>query len=131
MNYKQLFLFSGPVGYFSQKEPGISMDTAGVIRTFLLVDIAAMALLALFYLRQRRMSWSSYCCWGLLAIAVPVLGPFLVIANRPGEWDSQFSLGADFKHLGIWARRLLPGSPPVKRMGTLERARLRRQKKHK
>jgi len=107
------------------------MGTAGVIRTILLVDIVAMALLALFYLRQRQMSWSSYCCWGLLAVIVPVLGPFLVIANRPGEWNPQFSLVADLKRLGIWARRLLPGAPPVKRMGTLERARLRRQKKRK
>jgi hypothetical protein len=107
------------------------MGTAGVIRTFLLVDIIAMALLALFFLRQRRMSWSSYCCWGLLAICVPVLGPFLVIANRPGEWDPTFSLLADFKQLAFWAHRLLPGAPPVKKLGTLERARLRRMKKRK
>jgi hypothetical protein len=62
------------------------METAGVIRVVLLVDILAMALLALFYLRQRRMSIVAFCCWGMVAILLPVLGPFLVIVNRPGEW---------------------------------------------
>jgi hypothetical protein len=131
MNYKQLFLFFGQVGHSSQKESGISMGTAGVIRAILLVDIVAMALLALIYLRQRRMSWTSFCWWGLLAIGVPVLGPFLVIANRPGEWDPEFSLVDDFRQLGSWSRRLLPGSSSGRKMGTLERARIRRQKKRK
>jgi hypothetical protein len=131
MSYKQVFVFSGEVGYSSQKEPGISMGTAGVIRTILLVDIVVMSLLALFYLRQRRMSWTAFCCWGLLALGVPVLGPFLVIANRPGEWDPEFSLFTDLKQLVILARRLLPGAPPVKKMGTLDKARLRRQKKRR
>jgi 4-amino-4-deoxy-L-arabinose transferase-like glycosyltransferase len=45
-----------------------------------------MALLAMFYLRQRRMHWSSFSLWILLALIVPVIGPFLVIVNRPGEW---------------------------------------------
>lgn len=62
------------------------MDTAGVIRSILLIDMVALALLALFYLRQRRMSWMSLLGWGLLAVLLPVLGPFLVIATRPGEW---------------------------------------------
>jgi hypothetical protein len=131
MNYKQLFVFSGQVGLSSQKEPGISMGTAGVIRTILLVDIAAMALLALFYLRQRRMSWASYCCWGLLAVGIPVLGPFLVITNRPGEWDPEFSLIDDLKQVEAFARRLLPGAPPARKLGALDRARLRRLKKRR
>lgn len=63
------------------------MDTAGVIRIVLLVDMGAMALFALFYLMQRQMTWMGYCCWSLLAILLPVLGPFLVIVNRPGEWN--------------------------------------------
>ncbi len=62
------------------------MNTAGVIRIFLVVDMVAMALLALFYLRERRMRWVDYCCWGFLALFVPLMGPFLVIVNRPGEW---------------------------------------------
>lgn len=62
------------------------MTTPGIIRIILMIDIVAMALFALFYLRQRRMSWGAYCWWGLIALLLPVLGPFLVISNRPGEW---------------------------------------------
>jgi hypothetical protein len=107
------------------------MGTAGVVRTILLVDIVAMALFSLFYLRQRRMSWPSFCCWGLLAIIIPVLGPFLVITNRPGEWDPDFSISSEIKQLVSWARRLLPDPPPMKKMGTLDRARMRRLRKRK
>ncbi len=107
------------------------MGTAGVIRTILLVDIGAMALLSLFYLRQRRMSLSSYCYWGLLALVIPVLGPFLVIARRPGAWDPTFSIQSDVRQLVSLARRLLPGPPPKKKLGPLDRARLRRQRRKK
>jgi hypothetical protein len=106
------------------------MGTAGVIRTILMVDIAALSLLALVYLRQRRMSWTELCCWGLLAVFVPVLGPFLVISKRPGEWDPAFSVSQDFRRLGDWLRRLLPDAPRAK-LGPLDRARLRRQKKRR
>ncbi len=61
------------------------MTTAGVIRIVLLIDIIMMALLAVIYLRQRRMDWPGYCFWGLMALALPVIGPFLVIACHPGE----------------------------------------------
>lgn len=107
------------------------MGTSSVIRTFLVVDIILMALLALVYLRQRRMNAAAFWCWGLLALAIPVLGPFLVIANRPGEWDPKFSLAADFRSLVSWARRLLPEAPPPRKLGTLDKARLRRQRKRK
>ncbi len=60
------------------------MLTADAIRTYLIFDIFAMALLAYFYLRQRRMSWAAYCLWILITLLLPVLGPFLVIATRPG-----------------------------------------------
>lgn len=60
------------------------MSIAGVIRVVLITDILGMALLALFYLRQRRMVWSAYCFWAAIALFLPVLGPFLVIAGRPG-----------------------------------------------
>ncbi len=107
------------------------MQTAGVIRTILLVDIIAMALLAIVYLRQRRLSWGPFCYWLLLAIGIPVLGPFLVIANRPGEWDPEFSFLADLKQIVSFARRLLPDRPPAKKLGTLDKARLRRLRKRK
>jgi hypothetical protein len=107
------------------------MGTASVIRTILVIDIIAMALFALVYLRQRRMNATAYWCWGILALIIPVLGPFLVIANRPGEWDPTFSLSADARQLAAWARRLLPEAPPPRKMGTLDKARLRRQRKRK
>jgi hypothetical protein len=58
---------------------------ADSIRVILLVDIVAMALLAFFYLRQRKLSTSDYIRFGLLALFVPLIGPFMVIVFRPGE----------------------------------------------
>jgi hypothetical protein len=59
-----------------------------IIRLVLLADILMMLFLAMFYLRQRRLSWVAFIMWILLALVVPVLGPFLVIAVRPGRWNS-------------------------------------------
>lgn len=103
------------------------MDTAGVIRMILLVDIVVMSLFALIYLRQRRLGWMAYCGWGLLALFLPVLGPFLVIANRPGMWDPDFSLAADFRRLVNLVERVLPGRPAGMKLSRLDQARLRRQ----
>jgi len=47
--------------------------------------LIGMALLAVFFLRTRRMTLYSYIAWGLLAILVPLLGPFLVILSHPGQ----------------------------------------------
>ncbi len=103
------------------------MITAGVLRTLLVIDIAAMALLALIYLRQRKLSWLGYCGWGLLAVGIPILGPFLLFVNRPGEWDPSFSVGRDVARLTGWLRRLLP-EPPRKKT-RLDRVRDRRNKR--
>lgn len=105
------------------------MSTDGIIRIILLVDIAAMALLSIFYLRQRRLDWVSFFCWGLVALFVPVLGPFIVIANRPGEWDPSFSLAGEFRRVVSWVQRLLPSAPPDKKLGKLDRARMRKRKR--
>lgn len=101
--------------------------TAGEVRILLIIDIAAMALLALIYLRQRKLSWVGYCCWGLLAVGIPVLGPFLLIASRPGEWNPSFSVGKDAARMINWLRRLLPEQPPKK--SRLDRVRERRGKR--
>jgi hypothetical protein len=62
------------------------MPGAVVLKAVLIITILAMAFLAVFYLRRRQLSWAAYCFWGLVAIILPVLGPFLVIVSRPGKW---------------------------------------------
>lgn len=62
--------------------PLISPQT---MRLLLLLILLGMELLAAFYLRQRRMSLLSYLGWGLLAVLLPAVGPFLVILSRPGR----------------------------------------------
>jgi len=61
------------------------MSGTEVIHLVLLADILVMAFLAVFYLRQRKLSGLAFFVWGLVALVVPVLGPFLVIAARPGR----------------------------------------------
>ncbi|MDH5505694.1 MAG: hypothetical protein OEZ02_00555 [Anaerolineae bacterium] len=51
----------------------------------LLICSAGMVLLAVFFLRQRNLPPKACIAWGLLAILLPVLGPYLVIAIRPGK----------------------------------------------
>jgi hypothetical protein len=105
------------------------MMTADVIRTMLIVDMVALVLLALIYIRQRKMSIVEYCCWSLLAIILPVIGPFIVIANRPGQWEASYSVRADLQRVYGWLQRLLPEPPP--KLSRLEQARKRRKKQPK
>ena len=51
---------------------------------FLLLDIIGMALIAAFYLRKRQLSLLEVVLWSVIAL-IPVLGPFLLIASRPGQ----------------------------------------------
>ena len=55
-----------------------------VLRTLLVVYAVGAFVLTLFYLRHRRCSALEFVAWGMLALVVPVLGPFFVIAARPG-----------------------------------------------
>jgi hypothetical protein len=103
------------------------MGSADTIRTILLVDIIVMSLLAVAYLRQRRMSWMAYCGWGLLALLVPVIGPFMVIAKRPGAWEPNFSFSSDASRIYSLVLRLLPVAPEEKKLPRLERVRRRKQ----
>lgn len=57
-----------------------------ILRYLLLMDIVILAGVALFYLSRKKMDVSEYIAWGLLALVLPLLGPFLVIILRPGEW---------------------------------------------
>jgi len=59
--------------------------TRETMRILIVLCLIGMALLAVFFLRTRRMTLYSYIAWGLLALLVPLLGPFLVILSHPGE----------------------------------------------
>lgn len=107
------------------------MDAAGVVKTILLVEIVAMSLLAVLYLRQRRMSWVGYLGWGLLALVIPVIGPFMVIARRPGAWEPEYSFSSDLRRLSSFFQRLLPTAPQGKKISRIDRARQRRQLKQR
>lgn len=61
------------------------METSDILRVLLVINIVVLAGVALLYLRRRQMSAQEYLAWGLLAVCLPMLGPFLVIACRPGR----------------------------------------------
>jgi hypothetical protein len=54
------------------------------LRYALFGGILAMLALSMFFLRGRELSTRQYVLWGLLALTVPFLGPYLVIVYRPG-----------------------------------------------
>ena len=56
-----------------------------LMRLLLLVCMLAMVTVAAFYLRQRKLTILEYAFWGLAAILVPIIGPFLVIWIKPGN----------------------------------------------
>jgi len=61
------------------------MTAPVVLKALLALTSVVMFLLAVLYLRRRKLSWLEYCAFGLLALFLPILGPFLVIALRPGQ----------------------------------------------
>ena len=58
---------------------------AEVLRLLLAVSLVAMYVLAMLYLRRRRLGLGAYLFWGLFALSIPALGPFLVILTSPGS----------------------------------------------
>jgi hypothetical protein len=56
-----------------------------LMRLLLIICLLGMALLAVLSLRQRKMPAAAYIGWGLLAILLPLIGPFVVLLVRPGE----------------------------------------------
>ena len=60
----------------------MNADTMRVLLVFFLV---AIFLVAVSYLRRRKMSTWAYAFWGTFALLLPAFGPFFVIAYRPGE----------------------------------------------
>jgi hypothetical protein len=57
---------------------------AETLRLLLAIYLIAMYILAMLYLRRRDLNLGAYALWGLFALLVPALGPFLVLLSRPG-----------------------------------------------
>ncbi len=55
------------------------------VRLLIIGCMFSMTVLAVFYLRRRELSPMAFVAWGLLALILPVIGPFLVIWLQPGE----------------------------------------------
>jgi hypothetical protein len=62
---------------------------ADALRVILVTFLVAIYLLAVSYLRCRKMSNLAYTFWGTFALLLPAFGPFFVIAYRPGELASR------------------------------------------
>ena len=58
---------------------------ADTLRLLLTGSLVAMSVLALLYLRRRPLTRIQFAAWGLVALLVPALGPFLVILSQPGK----------------------------------------------
>jgi hypothetical protein len=54
------------------------------MRVLLVLYAVGAFTLTMAYLRYRRCSPIEYVLWGTLALIIPILGPFFVIAARPG-----------------------------------------------
>lgn len=59
--------------------------TIETIRIIFLFFLVSEFVLAIFYLRRCQLRFSAYTLWGLFALLLPVLGPFVVILARPGN----------------------------------------------
>jgi hypothetical protein len=58
---------------------------ADALHVILVTFLVAIYLVAVSYLRRRKMSNLAYAFWGTFALLLPAFGPFFVIAYRPGE----------------------------------------------
>lgn len=58
---------------------------AETLRLLLAGILVAMVVLARLTLRRQPLPFSQYTLWGLFALLVPALGPFLVILLQPGK----------------------------------------------
>jgi len=62
-----------------------NMQTVDILRWSLLFSCGGMLVMSLLFLAQRRLKMWKKVLWGMLALALPLLGPFLVIYCKPGE----------------------------------------------
>lgn len=63
----------------------VMWETAVTLRVILLAVLFGMLMIAVLYLRQRKLSTLAYVLWGIFALLLPVIGPYLAIASQPGE----------------------------------------------
>ena len=56
---------------------------AGTLRLLLLLLIFALYAMAILYLSRRTLSPLQFALWGLFALLVPILGPFIVFLAQP------------------------------------------------
>jgi hypothetical protein len=61
------------------------MDMEVTLRFLLLSFFVAIYIMAIFYLRRRPLTPGMFTFWGLFALVIPALGPFLVISLHPGH----------------------------------------------
>jgi hypothetical protein len=59
--------------------------SSDVMLLILLLGVLGMELLAVFFLRRCRIHLLAYLGWGLLAVLLPAVGPFLVILSLSGQ----------------------------------------------
>jgi hypothetical protein len=57
---------------------------AETVRLLLAGCLVAMYVLAMLYLSRRPLTLGQFTAWGLFALLIPALGPFLVILSTPG-----------------------------------------------
>ena len=57
-----------------------------MLRLLLAGTLVALYLLAMLSLRRQSLTINQYTLWGLFALLVPALGPFLVILLQPGKF---------------------------------------------
>jgi hypothetical protein len=55
------------------------------IRLLILLCMVVMGMLAAFSLRRRELPIRVYAFWGLVAVLIPLIGPFIVIWIQPGN----------------------------------------------
>ena len=58
--------------------------TGETVRLLLVGCLLGLYILAMFSLHRRRLTLGQFIAWGLLALLVPALGPFMIILSKPG-----------------------------------------------
>jgi hypothetical protein len=59
--------------------------SAHTLRLMILGCILSLNILAAIFLRGRKLSLWEYTGWGILAMLLPIIGPFIVIWVQPGR----------------------------------------------